>query len=57
MGFYDLKARDMDGKTVEMNNYRGKTLLIVNTATKYGLAPQLKDLESLYKKYKNKGDI
>ena len=55
MGFYDLKARDIDGKIIEISNYKGKTLLIVNTATKCGLAPQLKDLEELYKKYKNSG--
>lgn len=53
MDFYDLEAKDINGKNVSMKNYEGKTLLVVNTATKCGLAQQLKELEELYKEFKN----
>jgi glutathione peroxidase len=55
MGFYDFSARQMNGKEVKMEEYKGKVLLIVNTASKCGLTPQLEGLESLYTEYKNKG--
>jgi glutathione peroxidase len=48
-------VKDIDGKDVNLCNYEGKVLLIVNTASKCGFAGQYKDLEKLYEKYKAKG--
>ncbi len=53
--FYDLKATGIDGKTVDFKSLKGKTVLIVNTASKCGFTPQLKDLQALYEKYQPKG--
>lgn len=55
MKFYDLSAVKMNGKEVKMDEYRGKVLLIVNTASKCGLTPQLTELEEMYKEYKDRG--
>ena len=55
MEFYDLSFRDTHGHTISMSDYKGKVLLIVNTATKCGFAPQFKDLETLHQNYKDKG--
>ena len=53
MNFYDLTFTDTTGKTFSMSEYSGITILIVNTATKCGLAPQFEQLEELYQKYKD----
>lgn len=53
--FYQLEAINVKGEKVKMEQYKGKTLLIVNTATKCGLTPQLNGLEELNQKYKDKG--
>ncbi len=55
MSFYDYSAKDIDGKEKLMSHYKGKVVLVVNTASKCGLTPQLKDLENLYKEYKDLG--
>lgn len=55
MGLYDYSAVKMDGKEVKMEQYKGKVIVVVNTASKCGLTPQFKELEELYKAYKDKG--
>ena len=52
---HDFKVKDIDGKDFNMSSLKGKVVLIVNVASKCGLTPQYKDLQYLYKKYKNKG--
>ncbi len=53
--FYQYEAKTLQGRDVKMELYKGKTVLIVNTASKCGLTPQYKGLEELYKKYRSKG--
>jgi glutathione peroxidase len=55
MTFYDITFRDSFGSTVSMSEFRGKVVLIINTATKCGLAGQFRELEELHQKYKDKG--
>ena len=55
MKFYDFKARKMNGQEVSMEAYKGKIVVVVNTASKCGLTPQFKELEELYQEYKSKG--
>ena len=52
---YDFSAKTIDGKTRKLSDYKGKVLLVVNTASQCGFTPQYKGLEALYKKYKDKG--
>ena len=54
MGVYDFKVPALDGSTIDMSSFRGKKILIVNTASKCGFTPQYTDLEKLYEKYKDK---
>jgi glutathione peroxidase len=52
---YDFKAKTLQGKEVALEEFKGKTLLVVNTASQCGLTPQFKGLEKLYEKYKDQG--
>ncbi len=52
---YDFSVKDIHGKTVNLDAYKGKALLIVNTASQCGFTPQYKGLEALYKKFHAKG--
>jgi glutathione peroxidase len=52
---YDFEARQIDGTDVPLSQYKGRVLLIVNTASKCGFTPQFEGLEALYKKYAAQG--
>ncbi len=55
MTIYDFTAADIEGNTVAMADYKGKALLVVNTASKCGFTPQYEDLQKLYEKYQGQG--
>ena len=55
MNIYDFKVRSAKGVEVPMTDFKGKVLLIVNTATGCGFTPQYEGLQKLYDKYKDKG--
>ena len=55
MNVYDFTVKDKKGNDVSLSEYKGKVLVIVNTATKCGLTPQYDALEALYEKYHDKG--
>ena len=52
---YDFVVKDNKGEDVKLEKYKGKVLLIVNTATKCGFTPQYDGLENLYEKYHDRG--
>lgn len=54
MSVYDFKVPALTGGTIDLSAYKGKKILIVNTASKCGFTPQYEDLQKLYEKYKDK---
>jgi glutathione peroxidase len=54
---YQFKVTDLAGKTFDFTTLKGKKIMIVNTASKCGLTPQYKDLEAIYKEYKDSGFV
>ncbi len=54
---YQFKVEDLSGKIFDFASLKGKKVMIVNTASKCGLTPQYKDLEAIYKEYKDKGFV
>lgn len=55
MSIYEIEVKDNEGTLTTLEKYKGKVLLIVNTATKCGFTPQYDGLEALYEKYNEKG--
>jgi glutathione peroxidase len=53
--FYQFVARTLQGKDISMDTYKGKVVLVVNSASRCGFTPQYEGLENLYKKYKDQG--
>lgn len=54
MNIYDFSVQKANGEQISLEEYKGKVILIVNTATKCGLAGQFDELENLYQKYKDR---
>ena len=52
---YDFSVRTIDGRVQQLDAYRGKTLLIVNVASKCGFTPQYEGLEALYREHRDRG--
>jgi len=55
--FYDFTVKDIDGNFFSLSAFKGKKVLVVNTASKCGFTPQYADLEKLYKEYENKNFV
>ena len=53
----DFTMKNIDGKDIKLNSYKGKTILIVNTASKCGYTPQYEGLQKIYDKYKDQGFV
>ena len=57
MNIFDFKANDYKGNEVELKQFQGQVILVVNTATRCGFTPQYDGLETLYEKYKDQGFV
>ena len=55
--FYDFKINSISGDIIDLNDYRGKPVLVVNTASYCGFTKQYADMQKLWEKYKDKGLI
>jgi len=55
MNIYDFKANSIDGEQVSLDKYKGKVVVIVNTASECGFTPQYEELQKVYDKYNSKG--
>ncbi len=55
MNIYDISVKNAKGEDVSLANYKGKVMIVVNTATGCGFTPQYKPLEEMYEKYHDKG--
>ena len=55
MGFYDYSVTDAQGNQVSMETFKGKVVLVVNTATGCGFTPHYKDIEAMYEEFNEKG--
>jgi glutathione peroxidase len=54
MNIYDFKVTSLDGGTIDFSAFKGKKILVVNTASECGFTPQYAELQELYKKYQDK---
>ncbi|MCS7074423.1 MAG: glutathione peroxidase [Bacteroidia bacterium] len=54
---YDFKMKSIDGEMIDLSQYKGKVLVIINVASKCGLTPQYKEIEAFYRQYKDKGVV
>lgn len=55
MSAHDFEIKTIEGESLALSNYKGKAVLLVNTASECGFTPQYRDLEELWKEYKDKG--
>lgn len=55
--FYTLQAQELTGAKADFASFKGKVVMIVNTASKCGFTPQYEDLQQIYEKYKNQGFV
>ena len=55
MSFYDVEIADLQGKPLDLGQFRGRPVLVVNVASRCGLTPQYTDLEALHKEYSGRG--
>tara|TARA_B110000971_G_scaffold206037_1_gene228982 strand:- start:83 stop:637 length:555 start_codon:yes stop_codon:yes gene_type:complete len=53
--FFELNIKNIDGEVLNLSKFKGKTILLVNVASKCGFTKQYSELQSLYEKYKNQG--
>ena len=53
---FELEAKKLNGETISLKEFEGKTIVVVNTASKCGLTPQYEGLENLYKIYKSENN-